>query len=220
MAKPASIATWATDTNFTSGPAVGQPTKVSPAGWPNTAQGSVPGAASAAEFLNILHNLLCQWMAWQNDGTSAAQTDAHVLETDSDGETAVRAITVTDGVSKTAKMAAADGMTWRQGTVPDASGDIEGTDADSWWCTNPTGTRNFDLLEATAAIALVDGQRTSIGRGATGNFAIILHREGVGGALVTLPSLTHCSAEFEARGGRWILLDTSIAAVPGADAGP
>lgn len=77
--------TWATDVNFSSGPAVGNPTKVDPAGWTVVAQGAVPGNGIVAEFTNKVRNVLGQWTGWLDSGSFAGGVDAHLVETDVDG---------------------------------------------------------------------------------------------------------------------------------------
>jgi hypothetical protein len=81
--------TFSTDANFSSGPASGHPTKVQPAGWPTNLQGFVPGLAYMAEFRNFLFNRLGQWTQWLEAGSSQADADAHIVETDATGKMAV-----------------------------------------------------------------------------------------------------------------------------------
>lgn len=217
--KPTTVPTWATDANFASGPASGHPTKMTPPGAPNVVQGSVPAEGAAAEFVNWLHNLLCVWVGWVNAGSSAGAADAHLIEADANGSTKVREIRTLGAGGGYIEVSGATGMQYRQGVVPgDANSNIEGTSADTHWCAEPDAQRDHDLLEAGAAEALVDGQRCAINRTLTGNHAIIIHREGVGGAMVTLQALTACSAQFEVRSGRWRLLLAGVGCVPGADA--
>lgn len=219
MSKPVTAPTWATDATFSSGPAIGAPTKVPPAGWPDVAQGLVPGEAAAAEFLNELFNALCDWTTWLDGGSSAGAADAHLVETDASGETTLRALNLDDGVSVPVRMTALDGVLARQGAIPDSDSNIEGGGYDTWLCATPGAQRDHYLLEAGCThTPLVAGQRTTIYRPAAGSFAIIIHREGEAGALVTLASATHCGATFEVRGGRWRLLLAGAGATPGADA--
>lgn len=85
--KPATVPTWATDTNLATGPASGNPTKLTPPGWPNVAQGLVPGDGAVAEFLNkVLNNVCSEWITWVNGGSSAGAADKHIVETDSSGK--------------------------------------------------------------------------------------------------------------------------------------
>jgi len=93
MAKPGSAPTeWASDTNFASGPASGSPTKDGLAG--AAAQGVIAGLPFEAEPLNALLNETYQWVAWVNDGTAAADADAHIVETDSDGKVSVKKLEI------------------------------------------------------------------------------------------------------------------------------
>lgn len=87
--KPATTFTHATDANFTGGPAIGNPTKIIP---PTPAQGLVPGTGGASEFINWLFNVIGQWLGWLNSGSSAAGEDAHIVETDSTGQTNVAGV--------------------------------------------------------------------------------------------------------------------------------
>lgn len=87
--KPATTFTHATDANFTGGPAIGNPTKIIP---PTPAQGLVPGTGGASEFVNWLFNVIGQWLGWLNSGSSAAGEDAHIVETDSTGQTNVAGV--------------------------------------------------------------------------------------------------------------------------------
>jgi hypothetical protein len=64
--KPATLPTWATDANFSSGPKTGQPTKVAPSGGA-LAQGDVPGQPYRGERHNWLWNLLCSWIFYLSD---------------------------------------------------------------------------------------------------------------------------------------------------------
>lgn len=84
--------TWATDANFSSGPAAGNPTKVNPAGWTVVAQGAIPGNGIVAEFTNKVRNVLGQWTGWLDAGSNIGDNAAHILEVDGNGDTNVRAI--------------------------------------------------------------------------------------------------------------------------------
>lgn len=84
--KPGSSFTWATDTNFSSGPASGQPTKVA---IPTPSQGLVPGDDLIPEYLNNLFNFLSTYTDWVLDGSSAGGADAHIVETNASGHTQV-----------------------------------------------------------------------------------------------------------------------------------
>lgn len=83
--KPTEKFTWATDALIAAGAALGLPTKVNPAGWPNVVQGLVPGVGAAVGALNKTFNVLGQWSGWLYDGSSAGAADAHLVETDANG---------------------------------------------------------------------------------------------------------------------------------------
>lgn len=83
---------WATDLNFSSGPANGLPTKIAPL---SPTQGFVPGTGIAGEQMNHLMNRVGQWLTdWLALGTSVADLDAHVIETDVNGRSRIAALTV------------------------------------------------------------------------------------------------------------------------------
>ena len=85
VAKPTNHFVYSTDTNHSAGPYVGNPTKVSPPGWPVNTAGFTPGTGIAAEYLNWLFNVLggfTQWLAW---GTSTGRADAQIVESDANG---------------------------------------------------------------------------------------------------------------------------------------
>jgi len=90
------VFSWSTDTNFTSGPASGNPTKVDPTGWPTVLQGFIPATGIAAEYVNRALNALGTWTSWLNSGSSAGAADAHIVETDSAGDAGVQNLNVTD----------------------------------------------------------------------------------------------------------------------------
>jgi hypothetical protein len=92
--KPTDVFTWATDANFASGPASGNPTKVNPTGWPTVLKGFIPGVAIVAEFMNKALNVCGQWTQWGNAGSSTGAADAHVVETDAGGNSAVQGFRV------------------------------------------------------------------------------------------------------------------------------
>jgi hypothetical protein len=89
--KPLAALAHATDANYSSGPANGFPTKVV---IPSTGQGFVPGDDIIPEYLNFILNQLDSWTDWMFDGSSAGAADAHVLETDANGDTACRTLQV------------------------------------------------------------------------------------------------------------------------------
>lgn len=74
MAKPATLPTWATDTNYSAGPDSGTPTKVTPsAGY--IAQGQVPGNFFGSQYWNWLLFWICSWLSWINTrGTPTTRT--------------------------------------------------------------------------------------------------------------------------------------------------
>jgi len=88
--KPATTYTFATDALFGSGPAVGLPTKIVPG---SLSQGFIPGNGINSEWVNYLFDLTGTWITdWIALGTSSADLDAHVVETDADGKAAIAAL--------------------------------------------------------------------------------------------------------------------------------
>ena len=69
MSKPASLPSWATDTNFSSGPKSGSATKIEPSAGAK-GQGEVPGQPYRAERHNWWMNLVYQWASYLNGITS------------------------------------------------------------------------------------------------------------------------------------------------------
>ena len=69
MTKPAVTPTWATDTNFASGPYNGSPTKVAPSVG-QAAQGHIPGSKFRSGFVNYTLYHICQWLGWLDAGTA------------------------------------------------------------------------------------------------------------------------------------------------------
>lgn len=118
--KPGTSLTFATDAAFSSGPASGLDTKEAPT---SLAQGFTPGDGIGAEEVNYLFNLVGVWIdSWLRLGSSAADGDAHIVETDSSGFTNVRQLGLSNigtparGALKmapqTAPSAASEGDLW------------------------------------------------------------------------------------------------------------
>lgn len=83
--KPIDVYTFATNANYSTGPFTGSPTKVIPTDLGN---GFVPGIGIPAAHHNYLWNISGSWINdWLSQGTSAADLDAHIVETDSTGQT-------------------------------------------------------------------------------------------------------------------------------------
>lgn len=92
MPKPANAFTWATAANYSSGVASGNPTKVAPLGWPNVTEGFFPDTDIAAEVVQYVFNHVGLWCTWVFDGSPGGAADAHIVETDSNGDTRVQAL--------------------------------------------------------------------------------------------------------------------------------
>lgn len=94
MPKPANAFTWATATNYSSGVASGSPTKETPLGWPNVSQGFFPDTEITVELHQFLFNHIATWCTWAFDGSPDGVADAHIVETDANGDTRVQALTL------------------------------------------------------------------------------------------------------------------------------
>jgi hypothetical protein len=85
MAKPGTAPkAWATGTNYTVGPRIGTPTKAIYTSTEET-DGWRPDQKPPAQWQNFWQNEVYQWLLWVNDGSSAADADAHIVETTSTG---------------------------------------------------------------------------------------------------------------------------------------
>ena len=80
--KPIVSFVFATSTNYSVGPQIGNPTKIPPS---DTANGVVPGDGIPAAWHNYMWNICGQWSGWLLAGTSAPDLSAHLIETDSNG---------------------------------------------------------------------------------------------------------------------------------------
>jgi hypothetical protein len=94
MPKPTLENEWASNVTLTAGPYAGvRPTKVTPSAG-QIADGIVSGASFKGQFVNWITNHLWSWASWLNDGSSADGADAHVVETNGDGEINVVGVVV------------------------------------------------------------------------------------------------------------------------------
>ena len=81
--KPSATFVLATDANFGSGPASGNPTKLP---HPTSAQGYIPGNGIEPESVNYLLNICGDWVSnWLALGSSANDETAHLVETTAAG---------------------------------------------------------------------------------------------------------------------------------------
>jgi len=86
--KPSSTFVWAKNPNYTVGPFIGSSTKLTdPQG---STEGSVPGDTIIAEYINQNFNITGNWLTdWLNQGSASADLDSHIVETDTDGASAL-----------------------------------------------------------------------------------------------------------------------------------
>lgn len=88
------VPTWASNTNWSAGPSAGSANKIDPtAASPN---GHIEGVSNPtdARVQNGWQNRVSKWAQWLESGSSAGAADAHVVETDAGGATAVRQLDV------------------------------------------------------------------------------------------------------------------------------
>lgn len=88
---------WATNLNYATGPFVGMASKADP-GVGLAAEGHRAGAdfPTAAEHENYQQNLITAfWLPWVSLGSSAGAADAHIVETDADGQATLLRLVVT-----------------------------------------------------------------------------------------------------------------------------
>jgi hypothetical protein len=94
---------WASNALYTTGPFIGQPSKVVPAG-AVAAEGHRPGAnfPTPAEYENQQQNRITDWIvSWLALGSSAGAADAHIVETDTTGRSALVGLDLNDAVDET-----------------------------------------------------------------------------------------------------------------------
>lgn len=95
---------WASDALYSSGPFIGDVCKVDP-GAGVAGEGHRPGSLlpTAAEHENYQQNQVTTWVIdWLSLGSSAGASDAHIVETDSAGRTALTGLVVDDPVDEVA----------------------------------------------------------------------------------------------------------------------
>jgi hypothetical protein len=90
--KPGTTFTFATNVNFSVGPFIGDAVKVIPA---DLANGFVPGTGIVPEWVNYLFHWSGNWITdWLAQGTPDADLDAHIVETDSDGQARIASMII------------------------------------------------------------------------------------------------------------------------------
>lgn len=182
--KPSETFTCATDANFSSGDAAGQPTKVNPPGFPNCAQGvGTPGAPAVPEYLHKLLNITGQWVSdWLNVGSAAGAEDAHLVETDATGLANLARLGVSILATITGKLllsGANAGIRHRSdyATMVHTGPSTLTVAADTYFC---TGVLAADRAVALSSTGATEGQRiravNTLGGG--GGFELIFSREG------------------------------------------
>lgn len=145
MPKPGSAPTqWASDTNFTSGPKNGQPTKAGLVA--NAPQGLVPGDTVKSEPINASLNECTAWAQWVYEGTSLNTTSAHIVETTAAGTVEVR------------------GLVLAPDTDDFAAVIMDGTNLSTSWALEATDiTLGFSITAASSANATLMFLDTAIG---------------------------------------------------------
>jgi hypothetical protein len=149
MAKPATSFTFATSVNYSVGPFTGDPTKVVPGDIPN---GLVPGNGVPAGWLNYLFAIAGDWTVWLLAGSDAPDLDAHLVETNSNGEGSLAQLSL-GGTA-----ASLQALIVTQNT---------GAQSSSIFVTN-TGTGTAVLASAVGAVSAIKGTNTGTGAGVEG----------------------------------------------------
>jgi hypothetical protein len=94
---------WASNALYTTGPFIGSASKVVPAA-AVAAEGHRPGALfpTPAEYENSQQNIITTWIAtWVFAGSSTGAADAHIVESDSTGRSALVGLDLNDAVDET-----------------------------------------------------------------------------------------------------------------------
>lgn len=95
--KPATTFTFATNANYGVGPFIGSATKVIPG---DILNGFVPGTGIVAEWNNYMFHWSGEWITdWLDQGSSANDVDAHIVETNAQGVASVAAGLIGNSVS-------------------------------------------------------------------------------------------------------------------------
>lgn len=91
--KPTTLDLFATQTNYTTGPAglIGTLTKIAPPGAEIT-EGSKANQAAFAQWENYLKNQWTVWLDWVRLGVNTPDEDAHIIETDANGTATISGI--------------------------------------------------------------------------------------------------------------------------------
>lgn len=206
--KPSDTFTWATDTNFSSGPDTGNPTKANPPGWPNVAQGNVPGLGVVAAFINKVLNVIGQWVnGWLLLGSSAGGADAHIVETNSSGHTALREIDLVGGVTN-------GSILWRQNLVDNASPPDIHAGYDTWLLKGTLAANHdvtvFHTTDGSTRPAAQEGQRLRVRMSYQGAFTVTFRNEATN-ALAVYTSGAGATPgwiefEYDAGGNGWVVI--------------
>lgn len=97
--KPGTVpAIWSPSANYTTGPFIGQPTKVLPGG-AVAVDGHRPGAAdpTPAEYQNYQQHWETRWIVdWLSQGLATPAANTHIVETDANGRTELIGLDLTD----------------------------------------------------------------------------------------------------------------------------
>lgn len=166
MAKPVSSPTpWATNTNYSGGPAIGTPTKV---GVPSSVQqnGWEPDQKPPAQWENDWHNEIYLWCLWVYAGVATAAETAHIIETDANGEAKIARVVIGPHTSGTS-------LTVTGGTAARALDVAGGAGQQAMRVTAGTGGTNGLAVTGSdsggiAAVTVIGGTGTCTGRAVFG----------------------------------------------------
>ncbi len=186
--KPITTFTLATDATFSSGPASGLSTRII---LPSLLQGHIPGTGAAAEHANYVGGITGDWISdWLFLGTSAADEDAHIVETDSDGLASATRINV--------------GGSTAGGAVPS----IEAT--------GPS-TGDAPAIEANFTTGPNNGLRVTRSSSTAGSAALVQSTDSSGNVLTVISAGTNTGAGLSVTGQSGTAVDVTAGSGTAAD---
>src|SRR5690606_24822140 len=197
---------------------------------PAFAQGFVPGQEYAAEFRNYLFNICGQWTNWLASGSPTGDADAHIVETDSSGNTKLQSLNLAANLN-------VDGVSTLGGAV-----DVTGVDSpatlaaqeDDWWPPGlDSGATFFRVTPAvggsiiTGIATAADGADVDPGRvngivnagsthltledeGASGTSLAVNRLRLPGGTNIVMPPNACVQLWYDAAASRWLAIAQSL----------
>lgn len=231
---------WASNTLYTTGPFIGDPTKVGPGA--AAQDGDRPGALfpTAAEHNNYQQYHITTWIAqWLYLGTYNPDPDAHIVETDSTGRAGLHGLTVNNTVDETAVVI--NGVNTFAPTVlvscttgaSAVQADVGTSTGACFSASTGTGAATGYLVSMTASPAGAAGVRCSADAATTGPCIDVTHagsgtgltitQSGTGSALAVTGNATSWASTFIGGAGQVAIAASSgnnaFAAIVGTGAG-